>query len=141
MKKYINIAFIYAIAAIVCGVFYREFTKFHGFTGKTTLAFTHLHLFVLGTFLFLILAIFCQLTDAAEQKTFAWFLKLYNVGLPFMVIMLFARGIPQVLEIELSRGASAAISGIAGIAHIIMTIAVILLFTAFRKSKCILKQA
>lgn len=35
MKKYINIAFIYAIAAIACGVFYREFTKFHGFTGKS----------------------------------------------------------------------------------------------------------
>lgn len=44
MKKYINIAFIYGIAAIACGVFYREFTKFNGFTGKTTLAFTHLHL-------------------------------------------------------------------------------------------------
>ena len=35
MKKYINLSFIYAMAAIVCGVFYREFTKFTGFTGKT----------------------------------------------------------------------------------------------------------
>ena len=141
MKKYINIAFIDAIAAIVCGVFYREFTKFNGFTGKTTLAFTHLHLFVLGTFLFLMLAIFIQFTDVAEQKAFAWFLKLYNVGLPFMVVMFFVRGIPQVLEIELSKGISSAISGIAGIAHIIMTIAIVLLFTALRRSKCISKKA
>lgn len=135
MKKYINIAFVYAIAAIACGVFYREFTKFNGFTGKTTLAFTHLHLFVLGTFLFLILAIFSQITNVIEQKAFTWFLKLYNVGLPFMVIMFFVRGIPQVLGIELSKGASSAISGIAGIAHIIMTISIVLLFMALRKVK------
>ena len=31
MKKYINIAFIYAISAMVGGVVYREFTKFNGF--------------------------------------------------------------------------------------------------------------
>lgn len=135
MKKYINTAFIYAIAAIICGVFYREFTKFNGFTGKTTLAFCHLHLFALGTLVFLLLAIFTQLTDLAEQKTFVWFFRLYNVGLPFMVAMFFVRGIPQALEMELSKGASSAISGIAGIAHIIMTIAIVLLFTALRKSK------
>lgn len=139
MKKYINIAFIYAIAAFVCGVFYREFTKLNGFTGKTTLAFTHLHLFVLGTFLFLKLAIFSQLTDVTEQKTFAWFLKLYNIGLPLMTITFFGRGIPQVLELSLSKGASSAISGIAGIAHIIITIAIVLFFMALRKSKFILK--
>ena len=27
MKKYINISFIYTMAALACGVFYREFTK------------------------------------------------------------------------------------------------------------------
>lgn len=36
MKKYINISFIYAVAAIACGVFYREFTKLLSFSGKTT---------------------------------------------------------------------------------------------------------
>lgn len=139
MKKYINIAFIYGIAAIACGVFYREFTKFNGFTGKTTLAFTHLHLFVLGTLLFLILAIFSQLTDITKQKAFTWFLRLYNVGLPFMVTMFFVRSIPQTLQIELSKAASSAISGIAGIAHIIMTVAIVLLFIALRKSNTISK--
>ena len=34
MKKYLNIAFAYAIAAMVGGVFYREFTKYSGFTGS-----------------------------------------------------------------------------------------------------------
>lgn len=139
MKKYINISFIYALAAMACGVFYREFTKFNGFSGKTTLAFTHLHFFVLGTVLFLIIAVFSRITDIEKQKSFISFLKLYNVGLPFMVTMFFVRGIPQVLELNLSKGANAAISGIAGIAHIIMAVAIVMLFSALKKSSSVIK--
>ena len=48
MKKYIKIAFVYAVLAMASGVFYREFTKFNEFTAKTALSVTHLHLFVLA---------------------------------------------------------------------------------------------
>lgn len=133
MKKYVNISFFYAMAAIVCGVFYREFTKLHAFTGKTTLAFTHLHLFALGTILFLLIALFTERTALTEQKSFRLFMVLYNIGLPFMVIMFFVRGINQVTGTALSTGADAAISGIAGISHTLLTIALILLFNALRK--------
>lgn len=135
MKKYINLSFLYAIAAIACGVFYREFTKIIGFSGKTTLAFTHLHLFVLGTIVFLLIAIFSVVTNVTQQKQFKTFFLCYNVGLPFMVVMFFVRGIAQALETELSKGASAAISGISGIAHIIMTVAIVMLFLALKNSK------
>ncbi|HOJ09568.1 MAG TPA: DUF2871 family protein [Clostridiales bacterium] len=79
MKKYINISFIYAMTAIACGVFYREFTKFLGFSGKTTLAFTHLHFFVLGTIMFLLIAIFSSITNLSQQKQFSRFMLLYNI--------------------------------------------------------------
>ncbi len=62
LKKYINISFVYAIIAIACGVFYRKFTKFLGFSGKTTLAIAHLHFFVLGTIMFLLIAVLCYFT-------------------------------------------------------------------------------
>lgn len=137
MKKYVNLSFIYAIAAIACGVFYREFTKIIGFTGKTTLAFTHLHLFVLGTIVFLLIAIFSILTNVAEQKQFKTFFLCYNIGLPFMVVMFFVRGITQALQLELSKGISAAISGVSGIAHIIMTVAIVMLFLSLKKSKTV----
>ena len=140
MKKYINLSFIYAIAAIACGVFYREFTKINGFSGKTTLAFTHLHLFVLGMLVFLAIAVFSAVTNLTGQKQFKRFLLLYNIALPFMVLMLFVRGIPQVLGSELSKGASAAISGMAGIAHIMMTVAIVLLFLALRNSHSTVQQ-
>lgn len=134
MKKYMNLAFLYAILAMIGGIFYREFTKFNNFTGETTLAVVHLHLFVLGTIVFLLIAIFSHITDLSKQKTFNYFFKLYNIGLPFMTIMFLVRGITQVLALDLSNSASHAISGIAGLSHIIMGIAIILLFIALRKS-------
>ena len=132
MKKLINISFIYFILAMIGGVFYREFTKFFNFTGKTTLAFTHLHLLALGTILFLILALFSINTDILNNKKFNIFLKLYNISLPFMVIMMVARGIIQVLDVSLSSSANAAISGISGTAHILMLISFILLFSVLK---------
>lgn len=137
MKKLINISFIYAILGMISGIFYREFTKIIGFTGKTALAFTHLHLFVLGMFLFLILALFALNTNLVEHKKFKSFLILYNIGLPFTVIMLYCRGITEVLELSLSTGLNAAISGFSGIAHIILGIAIIILFLSLKNIKII----
>ena len=48
MKRYMNSALLYAILAMAGGVFYREFTKFNGFTAKTTLSVVHTHYFLLG---------------------------------------------------------------------------------------------
>ena len=133
MKKYINYAFSYAVSAMIGGVFYREFTKLNGFVGKTTLGIVHVHLFVLGTILILLLGIFCALTNLEEIKQFKTFWRLYNLALPFMVIMFIVRGIVQVLGIELAKGPNAAISGIAGISHILVAIALVMLFMALKK--------
>jgi len=134
MKKYITLSFIYAVAAIVCGVFFREFTKYWGFTGRTTLAFTHLHLFVLGTLLFLLVGLYAEKLPLEKQRAFRIFMPLYNLALPFMTAMFFVRGILQVMGTRLPAGASAAISGIAGLSHTMMTIALVLLFLALKKA-------
>ena len=120
MKKYLNYAFSYAIAAMVGGVFYREFTKWNGYTGVSALGKVHVHLFILGTIVFLLVALFASHLNLEENKNFRLFMKLYNIGLPLMVIMLIVRGVPQVLQIELSSGINAMISGIAGIGHILV---------------------
>lgn len=51
-----------------------------------------------------------------------------------MTIMFLVRGITQVLAINLSSSSSHAISGIAGISHIIVGIAIVLLFISLQKS-------
>lgn len=133
MKKYLNVSFIYAIAAMIGGVFYREFTKFNGFTGVTALGKVHTHLFLLGMIVFLVVALFAANSTLASQKSFRIFFCLYNIGLPLMVIMLVVRGIPQVLQLSLSKGMDAAISGMAGIGHILVGAGIISLFIALKK--------
>lgn len=57
MKKFVNYAFIYAILAMASGVFYREFTKFCGFTAWTTFSVVHTHYFILGMIFFIVLGL------------------------------------------------------------------------------------
>ena len=60
-------------------------------------------------------------------------LALYHTGLNITGAALLARGITQVLAMPLSRGADAAISGIAGIGHLLLGISLVLLLLAIRK--------
>ena len=55
MKRYLNMALLYAVFAMAGGVFYREFTKFNGFTAATTFSVVHTHYFLLGMVFFLLL--------------------------------------------------------------------------------------
>ena len=135
MKKLWNTAFGYFLAAMAAGVFYREFTKFNDFTRRTTLAFTHVHLMVLGTMVFLFLGLAAKVTNLMKQKGFHKSYIIYNVALPFMMVVMIVRGIFQTLGTELSRGADAAISGIAGLTHIAIAGALIYLFTILRKTE------
>ena len=134
MKKYLNVSMIYAIAAMVGGVFYREFTKFNGFTGVTALGKVHTHLFLLGMVVFMLGALFADRADLAKQKTFRVFMGVYNIGVPLTAVMMTVRGVTQVLRMPLSTGASAAISGIAGIGHILTGAGIILLLLALKRT-------
>ncbi len=133
MKKYLNYSLAYAVAAMVGGVFYREFTKWNDFSGATMLGKVHAHLFLLGMLMFLLVALFAKNEDLKSQKLFRIFMCLYNVGLPLTAIMMVVRGIPEVLGLSLSRGMNAAISGIAGIGHILIGTGIILLFLSLKK--------
>lgn len=134
MKKYIKIALVYAVLAMASGVFYREFTKFNEFTAKTALSVTHLHLFVLGTVVFLLIGLLAGRSNLETLKLFRPTIIVYNVGLPFMVIMFYVRGILQVLGTNLGNGADLAVSGVAGIGHILMATGIVLLFISLLKA-------
>ena len=134
MKKYLNISLVYAVAAMAGGVFYREFTKYNQFTGVTALGKVHTHLFLLGMVVFLLVALFADRLALEKQKSFSTFMTVYNIGVPLTSVMLLVRGITQVLGLSLSKGASAAISGIAGIGHILTGVGLVLLLVALRRA-------
>ena len=135
MKKNLNYAFIYGVLGLICGVYYREFTKIMGFTGVTTLSKAHTHFLVLGTFLFLITALFAERLDLEKEKTYRLFGIFYNIGLPLSVFMMLTRGTLEVIGLPLSSALDASISGIAGIGHILLGTGLILLLTLLRKTK------
>lgn len=133
MKRYINMALLYAVFAMVGGVFYREFTKFNNFTAKTTLGVVHTHYFLLGMVFFLLLLLLEKSFSFTGSKT-GRILAVYHIGLNLTAVMLFVRGVLQVLEIALSSGMNAAISGIAGIGHMLLGISLVLLLMQIKRS-------
>lgn len=133
MKKYLNISLICAIAAMLGGVFYREFTKFNSFSGVTALGKVHTHLFLLGMLVFLVIALFAAYNDLKQIKSFRAFMWTYNIGVSLTAAMLVVRGIPQVLGLTISKAADASISGIAGIGHIFTGVGIILLLLSLKK--------
>lgn len=133
MKRYANTALLYAILAMVGGVFYREFTKFNSFTAKTTLSVVHTHYFLLGMVFFLLILVLEKNFSFTGAKT-GRVLALYHVGLNLTAVMLVVRGVFQVLGTSLSAGMNAAISGIAGIGHILLGVSLILMLLQIKRS-------
>lgn len=132
VKRYANLALVYAIIAMVFGVFYREFTKFNHFDGQTNLSVMHTHYFLLGMFFFLMLLMLeksFSFSDGGVGKI----LIVYQIGLNITGIGFLMRGLTQVQGNELSKGMDASISGIAGIGHILTGICIILLLLKVRK--------
>lgn len=138
MKRYMNLSLVYAVLAMVGGVFYREFTKFNGFTGKTTLGVVHPHYFLLGMVFFLLLLLLEKNFGFTGPKT-GRVLIAYQVGLNLTTVMFVVRGVTQVLGTALSSGMSAAISGIAGIGHILLGISLVLVLVQIKRSVPIAK--
>ena len=125
MKALYRAAIFYLALGLISGVFYREFTRANNFPeGEfTQLGVTHTHLLALGFMMFLIfLALEKVFTFSRNKKLFNIFFWLYNAGLLTTVSMLILHGSLTVLGKE----SGAAISGIAGLGHIMLTIALII---------------
>ena len=132
MKRYMNSALLYAILAMIGGVFYRELTKFNGFIAKTTLSVVHTHYFLLGMVFFLLLLVLEKDLSFTGAKT-GRLLAVYHIGLNLTAVMLVVRGVTQVVGTNLSKGADAAISGMAGIGHILLGVSLVLLLLQIRR--------
>ena len=127
MKKLVKTAFIYAIIAMLCGVIYREGSRFLELTEPNTWSFTHTHFFVLGMFFFLVVVILEKEFSLTKDKKFKAFYIIYNIGLIITGIMLWMRGIADITE-SLYNSYDKMISGISGIGHILLGIGIILFF-------------
>ena len=131
-KRFANLALIYAVVAMVFGVFYREFTKLSHFTGETNLSLLHTHYFLLGMFFFLLLMLAEKSLSFSGSRA-AKAVVTYQAGLNITALGLLARGLTQVWGTALSRGMDASLSGVSGIGHILMGVSLVLILLDIRK--------
>ena len=82
---------------------------------------------------FLLLSLLERSNPFSNTKT-RRVLAVYHIGLNLTNVMLAVRGVTQVLAPGLSHGMDRAISGIAGIGHILLGVSMILLLEQVRRS-------
>ncbi len=132
LKRYINCSLLYAALALAGGVFYREFTKWSQFTGRTSLAFLHTHYLILGTVFFLLLLLI-EKNFPFFDKSVGKILIAYHVGLNVTAAGFLMRGWIQAWMVPLSAGLDAALSGFAGCGHILLGVSILLLLWKIKK--------
>lgn len=136
-QKLFRAAAAWAIIGLLSGVFYREFTKYTGFdTGdiSTQLSVVHTHTLILGTvflLLMLVLERVFSLSTATTKGARAFFI-VWNIGLALSTTMMLIKGILQIIGSPAAD--HAAISGVSGLGHIVLTVGFVLLFHTVGKA-------
>lgn len=128
MKKLLNAAFAYGVAGIAMGVVFREATKFLHYTAPTALGRVHTHLFALGMLFCLVLLALEKCFGLWADGKFKSVFLLYNIGVVGAAVMMSLRGFAQVFGLALAKGPDAALSGVTGLFHILLTVALVRLF-------------
>lgn len=130
MKKLYNAALGYMVLGLAAGFFVRIYVdQVKHFEGETMLSLLHFHLLVLGMVMFLVVMALEKSFELSKTKWFNLFFWHYNGGLLLTVGMMVVHGVMQV------NGApdSAAVAGIAGLGHIVLTVGLGFLFAALSK--------
>lgn len=132
MRRLFSASFAYLIAGLLSGVYYREFTKLNDFAAGqfTQLSVVHTHLLTLGVIVLLIVLVLEKVFTLSRSGLFGWFFWLFNAGLVITSAMMLWHGSLTVLGEE----AGAMIAGIAGIGHILLSAALVLLFLALGRA-------
>ena len=126
-------AAVFAALGMIVGIVYQGMMLSTG-TGGTAMAATHPMTFALGCGGSLIALVLEKLFAVSESKLAKPAYFVYIVGVAMTVIMLIVRGYFQMSGTELTSGADAAISGIAGIGHTVLAVGMALFFVAlFRR--------
>ena len=130
MKKLFYSAFVYLLTALASGVLWREITKTLNISEPTALGTVHTHLFSLGFIRFLLVILLEKNFHVSEAPKFNLFFILYHIGVILSSTFMLVRGITSMLVIkgtmEITSGLNGAISGMSGIGHIILTVALVI---------------
>jgi len=128
MRKLKNAAHIYMVLGLVSGIFYREFTKFNDFHGKTQMSIVHTHILALGMLFFMVVLALEKQFQLSKEKLFPFFFWFYNVGLVLTIGGMEIHGISTVVSHDVEVPPY-----LPGTAHVLLMLGLILLFVVLGK--------
>ena len=114
------------IMGLIGGVFYREFTKFYGFTDGTHRGKIHVHTLASGFVVSLLLYLLAK--DMNDVKSLKKPYAIYLTGFTFTVVNMVVIGIYEVVSEGDDAIVHAAIDGTSGIGHIILGVGIVWIF-------------
>lgn len=130
MKKLYQSALIYMLLGLTAGLFDRTYVDhIRHFEGATQLNVLHTHLLALGMLVFLIALLIERSFQISRTKWFNLFFWHYHSGVILTTGAMLVHGIMRVEGLA----DSPAISGIAGLGHILLSAGLIFLFLALKK--------
>jgi hypothetical protein len=127
MKRLYVAVVAYTVLGLAGGLFYRELTKSHDFTGFTQLSVVHTHFLTLGTLALLVVLLLERVFTLSASRWFTPFFWTYNAGLLVTAGMMVFIGSRTVLGHTAESGM---VNGIAGLGHILLTVALGFLLAA-----------
>lgn len=127
--------------AVVClelglmlGALYREFTRINGFTERSTLSLAHPHMLLLGAIFSFALFLYLRV-EKEDGRNLHKNYRLYLLTMNYFIASLIIRGIYTLASGGAALYPDAALSGMVGIGHIALTIAIIALILKARKGE------
>jgi hypothetical protein len=126
-----RLAAAWTVLGLVGGLGYREITKAKNFDGYTQLAVVHTHALVLGLLVSLLLLVLDRVFDLSASRWFRPGVWVYNAGVLLTVVMQTVIGIRTVNG---HADDSAALAGISGTGHMVLTVGLVLIFLALGRA-------
>lgn len=121
-------SFTFIVMGLIAGAFYRKFTKFMNFEDETYMSIVHTHTLALG--FLAILAMYLLVRNYDKEKLLA--IKrpyhIYLTGLTLTIIAMELIGIYEVVSKGEEILKQAALSGISGLGHIVLTVGMVWTF-------------
>lgn len=135
-KNLLVISFSFLIMGLLGGVFYREFTKIYDFTDPGHLGKIHVHTLVLGFITLLILYAIVKNYSEEQIRVLKKPVHIYIAGLIFTLASMALIGIYEVVSMGQEVVKQAALDGISGLGHIVLSVGLVwILLTVIRFEK------
>lgn len=127
-----DISLTFLIMGLIGGVYFREFTRVYSYEASNHLGKVHVHTLVLG---FILLLIIHLLTKGIDIKEIEKYIKIYVTGLILTITNMVVYGMYEILSQGEKTINIYALSGMAGIGHILLTIGLVTVMIKIRRRK------